>query len=187
MFAYCNNNPVCYRDDEGSLPKWMTNIWEDTKQYVADMWTDFKNYNPYNTDQQAVYDSHYFSNYKGVLVIRHSIKGLTSAGFGIIVFNREEEKKKDQYALDHEYGHCRQVLKYGFGGFLIKVAIPSIIGCQRSDNMSLEEYYAQPWEFEADQLGGVFNRKYSSPAVKTKPKSNVLMPGGGGRYTAQLY
>ena len=173
MFAYCNNNPVCFYDSEGTLPEWIVNMWEDTKQYVYGMWTDFKNYNPYNTDRKTVYDSHYFSNYKGVLVIRHSIKGLTSAGFGIIVFNRSEKIKNDPYALDHEYGHCRQVVKYGFGGFLTKVAIPSIIGCQRSVNMSLGEYYAQPWESEADQLGGVLNRKPS--------------PGGGGRNLAQLY
>lgn len=63
----------------------------------------------------------------------------------------------------HEYGHHLQYKKYGLLVYYLKVAFPSIIGWW-IDKLFHKKwtwakryrwYYAQPWEAEADKLGGV--------------------------------
>lgn len=68
----------------------------------------------------------------------------------------------------HEYGHHLQYRKYGLVKYYFKVAFPSIFGWWKDKlfhrKWTWEEsdkwYYSQPWEAEADLLGGV-KRNYS--------------------------
>lgn len=56
----------------------------------------------------------------------------------------------------HEVGHHEQYLKYGWRWWY-KVAIPSFFGniYSRIAKKDSAWYYNQPWEHEADVLGGV--------------------------------
>ena len=60
----------------------------------------------------------------------------------------------------HEYGHCLQSRRYGWL-YLLVVGLPSLCGnvysrLFRKDGLW---YYGQPWEAQADRLGGV-DRSY---------------------------
>lgn len=60
----------------------------------------------------------------------------------------------------HEYGHCLQSRRYGWL-YLLAIGLPSICGnvYSRITGKDSRWYYAQPWEAEADRLGGV-DRSY---------------------------
>lgn len=62
----------------------------------------------------------------------------------------------DTDTILHEYGHYLQLQAMGVGNYLFNVAIPSVTGniLDRQGKLSVH-YYSQPWEYEADQLGGV--------------------------------
>ncbi len=99
-------------------------------------------------------NSHYFSAYKGKLVFRLPI-GENAFSFGIIVLGTGISKT-DYDTVKHEYGHTLQFEKLGFWGFTFQVAIPSVKGYLLSTMDKLPiNYYSQPWEYEADKLGGV--------------------------------
>ncbi len=76
----------------------------------------------------------------------------------------------DVYVLNHEIGHERQRAKYGNLKTLFKVYIPSIYGYWFK-NLSYTDYYKQPWEAEANKLGGNEyweNGKYYPPLSESE-------------------
>ena len=91
VFAYCFNNPVNMIDEMGLFPifdrikhgisevvDWVdekvvqpaVEFFNDAKEVFTNVVEDFKNYNSNNQSEADVFSSHYFSNYKGVLVIK---------------------------------------------------------------------------------------------------------------------
>ena len=184
LYAYCNNNPVNMIDPTGHVPVYMTllndgnnkstgswfldslvdlsdTILAQAREVVNNYSDDVANFSINNTDEQRVYDAHYFSAYNGTLVFRHSIKGTTSCSiYGVIFLNRDTDTI-DKHTLRHEYGHSIQyrLLTDSYGSFTAAqlytfgVAIPSLINYWR--NVPYEEYYSTPWERTADKLGGV--------------------------------
>lgn len=112
-----------------------------------------------NTDPDRVLNSKYFSTYKGVLVIRHSMKKFTSCALpGLIFLNR----KAGRDTLDHEYGHTRQAKLLGTLRYWVYIAVPSLRGFKNK----VEDYYSQPWEKTADVLGGVERGSYLPGAAE---------------------
>ena len=58
--------------------------------------------------------------------------------------------------IRHEYGHFLQLQNKGYLAYTFEVAIPSFTGSILYKMGRLPfNYYSQPWEYEADQLGGV--------------------------------
>jgi len=184
MFAYCNNNPVMYADDSGYAIRNNTVIINDDGSeappisYLGDesvvdtffdaveeSWNnlkeDIENFNIDNEDESIVFESTYFSAYKGKLVIRHNSEFLTSwAIFGTIWLNHnvdlKDDKKKSE-TLNHEYGHTLQEEELGLAKYLAGVAVPSIVVnvISRFDDEVKKNYYKYPWEADADRRGGV--------------------------------
>lgn len=52
--------------------------------------------------------------------------------------------------VPHEYGHLLQQREYGTIGYMIRVAVPSLISAAV---MSPERHAGMPWEVEASELG----------------------------------
>jgi hypothetical protein len=109
---------------------------------------DIKNSSIKNDNEQVVLDSHYFSLYKGNIVIRHSLPGTSCAMFGIIFLNKNETRIS---TVKHEWGHTQQEKIMGIFNYCIYIGIPSYVGYKNN----VSRYYAQPWEHSADVLGGV--------------------------------
>ena len=101
--------------------------------------------------------------YKGAPVI-HLPFEWTAFSFGAIVLG--SQYKSDSYGitmLNHEYGHVLQLEEYGVVSYTCTIAIPSV-ACNLLDRADLLPwtYYSSPWEYEADQLGGVTRTNYAS-------------------------
>ena len=69
----------------------------------------------------------------------------------IIALANNLTDKDFEKTLNHEYGHTEQFDNLGPIKFMTDVAFPSINGYLNSP----DEYYLQPWENSADELGGV--------------------------------
>ena len=188
MFAYCNNNPVCLEDSNGGRSQ--TCI--DNEQNVMKMpWSDGNiggksaysliisppNPNPWvtsqiatsiecyvtNTDPKAAMDGKGITFYNGTPVI-HLPFEWTAFSFGVIVLGSQYESNSYGITtLNHEYGHILQLKKYGFLSYTWTIAIPSLT-CNLLDRAKLLPwtYYSSPWEYEADQFGGVTRMNYAS-------------------------
>jgi hypothetical protein len=116
---------------------------------------DIDNANIDNGSEQVVLDSHYFSFYKGNLVIRHSIPYVTSWAILHTVFlNRNESNIR---SVQHEWGHTQQEEEIGTSNYIFYIALPSLYGYFTTPK---DEYYSQPWERSADIYGGV--KRYSN-------------------------
>lgn len=104
-------------------------------------WSDMCsiNWNPFNTDENKVMNSKYFSFYKGVPVFQISGMG-GSMSLGLIFF----DKSQGVEVLKHERGHNTQLMSMGLGNFLIQIGIPSV--WKNGDET--------PWELSASMLGG---------------------------------
>ena len=185
QYSYCFNNPINLDDSTGNWPKWVKKAAAAVKQAVKtvvktvekvakkakdvykNIVSDVKNYDYNNSDVGKVYESKYFSSYKGTTVIRHSSDELTSCAIaGTIFLNHSNDNKEltDQTnLLNHEYGHSLQEKQYGTLEYIFKVAIPSVTYFFLSDYSTAldENYHNMPWEYDADMRGGV-NRGYSS-------------------------
>lgn len=86
-------------------------------------------------------------------------------------FNINEYEKD----VRHEYGHTKQYDNMGPVKFIKDTAIPSMKGY--TEDMDEEEYYSQPWETGADELGGTKrNLEYleGSYSIGTKPDDKSL-------------
>ena len=158
LYAYCFNNPIMYSDHNGNWPEWI-------EKWI----TDFENYDKNNTDIDKVYDSNHFSSYNGTLVIRHSIKGLSSWSIcGIIFLSHAEDTNEDRdNSLKHEYGHILQEKELGTARYLIQVAIPSVVCCMlyNENEFVKENYYNFPWEYDADMRMGISRASHKDWAL----------------------
>ena len=109
-------------------------------------WQDMCNINwdPFNTNEDAVVNSSFISFYKGVPVFQ--VKGLDgSMSFGFILFEKgfygPNVTWKD--VLKHEFGHNKQLMQLGLAKYLAFIALPS----------PLKNGDATPWELSASMLG----------------------------------
>ena len=144
------NNPIMYADPSGNymiLPFW-------NMKYISKIFEDIKNFNLFNKDSNVVFDANYFSFYKGSLVIKHQTNLSSFGVFGIIFLHVNHTEEDD---LNHEWGHNIQEKILGSPLYMIRIAIPSMIGCALRYND--EEYFSFPWERSADFFGNV-NRSH---------------------------
>lgn len=75
-----------------------------------------------------------------------------SVSLNIIIGQANRITRPNTYK--HEYGHRKQSQKLGFL-YLFIIGIPSFIGNLRYRRHRNFNYYKQPWEAWADELGGV--------------------------------
>ena len=155
MYAYCNNNPVSFVDQTGTIPlpflfatkKWSNNreLTDKAKKIIRNIKADIENYEKDNESEEKVLRSHYFSSYKGVLVVRTPLR--RSGSFGII-FLKKSACVSDYYIdeVKHEYGHTLQFEKLGAINYFFSIGIPSVFSLGNKD------YYRKPWELHADLL-----------------------------------
>ena len=178
MFAYCNNNPINFRDQSGSLPVENDELGIHAMAFGGGAelrvgpvpWDENGNLKTsrYNTDIQTVLEAEHFAFYKGKLVIKLPI-GKNAASFGIIILGSELNATNGGInTLLHEYGHTVQFDKMGRVDYTRYIAIPSLIGnlIDRA-GMLPGDYYSYPWEYQADQYGGVTGRVYEPWAEST--------------------
>ena len=145
---------------------------ENAPAPIANFARDIKNYDKNNTDVEKVYESNYFSSYKGTTIIRHSSDFLTSWGIGNMIFlNHSEDPlagssigSNQISTLNHEHGHTQQCDELGLGKYILFVAIPSMAyNLASRDNKTLNDnYYNMPWEYDADLRGGVTRNNVAS-------------------------
>ena len=121
---------------------------------------DKLNYKKDNNDAKKVIEAHYFSSYKNTLVLK---KGGYSGAYLFVMWIGK--KVSDENLVLHEYGHKKQREELGFFKYLKKVFIPSFLCFKLLRKKKLPyDYYSLPWEFEADNLGGV-KRNNKKPKV----------------------
>ena len=95
LFSYCMNNPVNMTDSTGNWPKWIENVanWvnekiiKPVKNFFNGVSEDIKNFDVKNESEQKVFDSNYFSAYKGSVVVKTPIDA--SFSFGIIGLSKD--------------------------------------------------------------------------------------------------
>ena len=159
MFAYCGNNPVNYVDPTGCLSQFFKDIadWIINNPIVdfgKDIAEDIENYDASNQSEEKVIKSNYFSNYKGILVIRTN--GDRSGSFGAIFLTRETNTRRfPEDVLRHEYGHTKQLEQLGIINYAFCIALPSW------QQWGTGEYYSKPFEITADIYGDVQSRDHS--------------------------
>ena len=151
LYCYCNNNSVTEYDLNGNISfSDLMDILVKVATVLSNILEDANNFDVNNKSEDTTLASHYFSFYKGSLVIRHSIPDTTSCGiFGMIFLNRNS----DSIDLNHEWGHNKQERILGTPLYLFRIGIPSIIGYYTVDDDS--RYYSQPWKRSADFFDGV--------------------------------
>ncbi len=110
-------------------------------------WEDMNgiHWNPFNTDESAVFASTHISFYKGEPVFMKDSG--RSGSFYFISLNR------------HERGHGYQSMMMGIATFAITVGLPSWQKWGLCANS--KTYYNAPWETMADILGGVQGRTHT--------------------------
>ena len=182
MFAYCNNNSVSLVDTTGTLPSgvkpmqvavndggWPAGVYESAKellkvQRTRERWTEFLTAESTNKPVEVL-EAEYFAIYKGVPVIKAPIgrKGF-SCGF-ILLGDEVSASPSGINTLNHAYGHYLHLKEIGITCYTSQVVIPSLIGAGMQNLGILPVYYYdQPWEFIADQYGGVDRGNYASVA-----------------------
>ena len=108
---------------------------------------DIQNYDPQNTSEEVALAAHYFSRYKGCLVIRFKIPTKRSFSLGALFIDRRDNTVA---TMKHEYGHTKQLKELGLLRYLVFIAIPSA-----SSTLPAKQYYEQSWEVTADVFGEV--------------------------------
>lgn len=78
----------------------------------------------------------------------------------------------DIRTVQHEYGHKVQLKTMNFADYMLNVSLPSITInlLYRLDKLPYD-YYDAPWEKQADEFGGVTNRKIGTPWPKSGPNT----------------
>ena len=75
LYCYCMNNPISYYDPSGhSGISFFDEFVKKLQEIIAKLTFDLVTFDFYNTSEQVVIDSNYFSFYKGAPVIKHYIK-----------------------------------------------------------------------------------------------------------------
>ena len=125
--------------------------------YFDKLREDCSNFSLENTDEEVVLDSHYFSAYKGRLVIIVP-SGNSAFSFGIMFIGDKVASGDDAAEIiKHEYGHTVQLDNYGAVKYTMFVVIPSVSGFILNQMGKLPvDYYALPWEHQANVYGGAF-------------------------------
>ena len=173
LYAYGLNNPIMYVDPTGhfwedisnwfsntgrAINDWFTTAGNSIETFIKNVIEDVINYNIDNTNEQAVINAHYVSAYKGTFVLKLPI-GINAFSFGIIVFGMDIDNNTvsdPTTIVKHEYGHKLQLEEKGWLNYIFEVAIPSVTGYILSNQKKLPcNYYALPWEYEADAYGNV--------------------------------
>ena len=136
------------------------NIYQPVVSFVKDVAEDFVNYDTNNQEEDVVFSANYFSNYKGVLVVKTPFD--SSFSFGLIGLSTLHQNAD---TLKHEYGHAIQLNNMGVDNYVIDVAIPSVtINILDRMGKLTYDYYSYPWEAEANRLGGShLSQKSKSP------------------------
>ena len=169
MFAYCMNNPVNMIDSAGNWPQWIkdtanwvdNNIIEPIERFVEDVTQDIQNFDINNQSEENVFESNYFSNYKGTLVIKTPFDA--SFSFGFIGLSSQQQNSE---TLKHEYGHTIQLENMGVQRYITNVVVPSVtINILDRQGKLPYDYYSYPWEAEANQLGGVILSQSWKPTL----------------------
>ena len=130
--------------------------------FAKNLAEDLRNYDIDNTDVDKVRKSNYISNYKGNITVKNDLNkidlpskdkkiGGTFAIGNVIALANNLDDKKFEDTLNHEYGHTEQFDNLGAIRYMTDVAFPSMDGYLNNTG----EYYLQPWENSADELGGV--------------------------------
>lgn len=99
-----------------------------------------------------LYDVKYSETYKGIDVYTGKFSGGISLGLYIIM-----DKDSGKYTKDHEWGHTRQSLRWGWL-YLFTVGIVSFTWCNLRRYISSwrkKDYYSIWPENKADKYGGV--------------------------------
>jgi len=155
MFAYCNNSPVVFYDNAGTRAECVGIDFGAPAGFATpgalSYNTRSSNKKTGNTDEQIVLEARFAAYYKGKLVIK--VPGYSSFSFGVIFMGNEGDKD----LLNHEYGHTVQLEALGMMKYCTYVVVPSII-CFWGTELGIlsdENYYSYPWEYQADQYGGV--------------------------------
>ena len=93
--------------------------------------------------------------YKDKIVIKFKPnKFIPGGSFGEFIFLDDNFQGEElRITVKHEYGHTVQSLRYG-PLYLVIIGILSVVGNIYSRFVKID-YYDQPWEKEADILGGV--------------------------------
>ncbi len=156
-------------DSSGNWPEWVKaaenwvnkNIVQPVVGFVEGVVEDIKNYDSDNESEETVFESNYFSCYKGVFVIKTPFDA--SFSFGIIGLSSRQQNLN---TLNHELGHTIQLENMGVGSYIIDVSVPSVTInlLDRMDKLPYD-YYTYPWEAEANQLGGSFLSQSNKPSL----------------------
>ena len=183
LYAYCNNNPVMDTDPEGTSI--LSALWTmsglflqaivSAISYVAfcvlaifdeNIRNDMEaiGWNPFNNNKEAVVKSKMISFYRGVPVIRWTLKD--RSGTFLMIFLREthyeispttgeatitdDEMTYLSSTLKHEWGHVPQQMLIGPLKYLLFILLPSAA----SGKLDEEPYYNRPWEATAEVFGG---------------------------------
>lgn len=167
LFAYCFNNPINMIDPSGNwaqfiepAAEWMNdNVFQPVINVVSGIAEDIKNFDINNQSEEKTLESHYFSAYKGVPVVR--IGGNRSGSFGMIFLTQETNSRSNpEDVLRHEYGHTKQLQLLDIMKYAIDIGIPSALDLGDGD------YYNKPWEITADIYGGVQSRYHTEEDIK---------------------
>jgi len=122
-------------------------------------WADMNriHWNPFNSDESAVFASTGISFYKGEPVFMKD--GGRSGSFYFISLNRYETVD----TLRHERGYGYQSMMMGIATFAITVGLPS--WQQWGLCANYKTYYKAPWETMADILGGVQGQTHTQQEI----------------------
>ncbi len=115
---------------------------------------DAINWNPFNTNEEAVINSQYVSFYKGVPVFRTAAGG-RSGSFGAIFLTQGSNTD----TLRHERGHNWQLMMMGIANYGLMIGLPSWL------EWSKREYFDRPWEITADVFGKVDSRNHEQSDI----------------------
>ena len=144
---------------------WVYNNIRPVVTFAENIAEDLRNYDTTNQSEEAVFSSNYFSNYKGVLVIKTPFDA--SFSFGVIGLSTIQQNAD---TLKHEYGHTVQLKNMGTSRYIKDVVVPSItINLLNRKKKLPYDYFSYPWEAEANKLGG------AALSQEWKPK----LPQGG--------
>lgn len=159
MFAYCNNNPIAFKDHAGTRIDFVRLDGGAPAAFSSPSALDANTRSGEKagkTAKQVMNDKKIATIYNGKLVIK--VPGDSSFSFGVIFMGRDG----DEDLLKHEYGHTKQLEELGVFDYFAKVVIPSAAFFWGGElgGLSDKNYYSYPWEYQADQYGGV-KRKYA--------------------------
>lgn len=127
---------------------------------VVKLIEDLRKFDINNQSEGVVLDSNYFSAYKGVPIVRIDQKHGSSFSFGFVGLDK---KYADANTVKHEYGHTVQLDERGLFGYLLGVAVPSLINNYLERKGKTDNYYGAPWEAEADKYGSVQRNSDNTP------------------------